>query len=229
MTYLINLASALGLKPLDRLQINNRRTINDCVLDRRQGREDELPYWFFQQVLPDGRIEVRTPGGYVDAVDVSDVCDIIPGDPVIVQAMPPSVFLERLRMGHKVPPAGPECFSPAYVLYVMKDRWNRIDGVSVRFLDEAMNREKTTFSPIPQAERDRLQATANRNLMPVMAKSNSNYSADKGVKSAQIAASYTVGQFIKSSLAGKTSAVERISMAGAKPLSVATLNRLIAG
>ena len=90
-----NTASLLCLQPLWRVQVNHQRAIIESSVCPAGAVRDDLPYLYFQRVV-EGRLELRSTGGRVELVDPSDVCDVIPCVPIIVQAMPRTVFLERL-------------------------------------------------------------------------------------------------------------------------------------
>lgn len=202
-------------------------------LDAQRGRQEaDLPYWFFQRVLEDGRLEVRSPGGFVIAVDPLDVCDVLPGMPVTVRAMPRAVFLERLKLApsERNGRAAESCFHEADVLHITKDRWGRVDMVVVLFRDATLNSGGPWNAPIHPDDREALESKANRTWMPVVSPTRgaANHSADKGVAAAVDAARHAARLFIRCGLSGNTRAVSAIAMSGAKPLTSAAINRLSA-
>ena len=225
------LGLALGLRPLDRVQINNAREIAAMTLDVRQGRPNaDLPFWFFQRVREDGRVEVRSPSGYATSVDAMDVCDILRGEPVLVRAMPRSVFIERLKTagGPQSHQAGDECFAQAYVLNVTKDKWGRVDMVSVLFVDENLNAGGPWNAPIHASDKEMWASRANRTWMPVMGKgrSNASYSADKGVDTARDLARDAAKSFIRYATGGNAQAASILAQSGAGTLTRLQLNKL---
>ncbi|WP_199031417.1 hypothetical protein [Ralstonia sp. ASV6] len=231
------LAQMLDFKSLDRLQINNAATIRDLVIDRQVYgiRAPELPFLFHQRVLPDGRIEARTPAGTAVHVDVVDVCDVIQGQPMLVRAMTKRSFLDRLSLPleERGKPPGDECFHPAYVMWVSKDRWGHVDA-RVWFVDEALNADAFNspyfIAPLHQGDRAAVQAAARRTRMPVQCvRFSGGVSADQGVRAAGDLARAVVAGFMRSSLKGAVEAAKTLSMCGAAPIKRAELNRLIGG
>lgn len=158
----VHLAQALGLQPLDRVQINDRAAREAFWLDARHPEAAELPFWYFQRVDKDGRLELASPGGRLVRVQPNDVCDVRRAEPVLVQAMPKSVFMERSRIpvAERQGAVPPSCYAPAHVLRVVKDRWNRVDMVFVRFVDPGLNVDEPWAAPLKDGERMRLQGIA---------------------------------------------------------------------
>jgi len=226
MTGTISLASALGLRPLDRVQINSRETLREYWYDQGMKQPSELPFWFFQEVKADGQLLVRSPAGRTMNVNPEDICDVIPGEPILVKAMPTSVFVERLKLQHRGEAVGPECYADAWLQYVIKDRWGRADSIAVLFLDPAHNVGKSTFNPVGQAERERITKLARRTNMPVISGYSAAYSADHGVEAAANLNHAIVRRFIKAGVQGQAHVVERLTIAGAKPIKRPELNRL---
>jgi hypothetical protein len=226
----LTLANALGLRPLDRLQINNRHEIREMEINNRMRGAGELPFFFFQRVLDDGKLEVRSPGGYVTAVSPADICDIIPGEIIIVRAMTAGAFLQRsvLTVRDRQQAPGPECFAEAYLLYAMKDKWGRPDFY-VWFVDPALN---TTGRPwrasLMEADRQRVNAKARRTVMPVSSKAGGNYSADGGCKKEADYNKSIAQHFIAASINRNSKALAVLSMAGIRRISQSDLNKLAA-
>ncbi len=216
------LGHCLGLKPLDRLQIANRREVAEMrAFSQPRGKPQDLPFLFFQRVLPDGMLEVRSTSGYVTRVDPLEVCDIIPGVPVCVRAMPRSVFLARLKLplAERGAPAPNDSYHSASVRYVMKDRWGRIDQVFVTFDDDTLNRDAESFAtPVTARDREHLNATATRSTMPVMGPGTSAASADKGLAHEKELHSEAAQALVACALAGHAAGVERITSIGAVPI-----------
>ncbi len=60
----IKLCNVLGLRPLDRVQINDKHEIQEMRMAPQLGYGNcDLPFLYFQRVREDGRLEVRSPGG----------------------------------------------------------------------------------------------------------------------------------------------------------------------
>lgn len=225
----INLGCALGLRPLDRVQINDKREIQEMRMAPQLGYGScDLPFLFYQRVREDGRLEVRTPGGYVTAVRPEDVCDFRPGKPLLVRAMPEKVFLlrSRLPLSERQQRPGSECYAEAYVLYVTKDKWGRVDQTFVWFTDPKLNSDRSKPAPIHDDDRARVAEHARRTNMPVMNKYSGNYSSDHGLAQERDLSRDIVSRFIKSALRGNKANTEVLAMAGVKKISRATLNKM---
>lgn len=164
---MMSLASLLAIPPLSKLQLQSQAVLRGAVLDSPGFLE--LPFWFSQCVVGD-ELEIRSPGSYVARVRPGDVCDLVQADPVVVQAMPRHVLVQRQRLPVRERQAepGPECYRPAYLMWVMKDRWNRLDAAFVRFLDETLNEEAgPQQAPLDTASNQLLRSIARRDRMPV--------------------------------------------------------------
>lgn len=227
----MNLAILLGLRPLDRVQINSRREREERDMWRFMNAKPEadLPYFFVQRLLADGAIEVRSPNGGVWSIRPQEICNVIPGVPVSVRAMPRAMFVDRLRSSPPAP-ATDQDYRPALVRYVSKDRWNRIDQVYVSFLEEGFNDADKFASPIHPDDRAMLSSIANRSKMPVTTAGGRGgaYSADGGVDTAQRLADATVSAFRRCALVGDTVRAKVLREAGLKTVSRVSLNRLMA-
>ena len=90
-----SLASLLAIPPLSKVQLQSRAALRDARFDS-PGVID-LPFWFFQCVVGE-QLEIRSPGGFMTWVTPEDICDLVKADPIVVQAMPRHVLLERQRM-----------------------------------------------------------------------------------------------------------------------------------
>lgn len=230
MASLLTLAHALGLRPLDRVQLNSQHQLREMRNDAYLGRAHaDLPFWFFQRITPDGLLEVMSPGGSTEHVAATDVCDIIRGEPIEVLAMPQKVFIQRLRLPlhERGQPAPQDSFSPAYVRWVRKDRWNRLDKVHVTFHDDALNCSPLFSAPVWAADRDALQARMSRRLMPIVGPGAASYSADQGVSGATASARYAFGALVRCVQQGLDESREQICSSGIKPMTTAQLNRLM--
>lgn len=165
-----SLASLLAIPPLSKVQLQSRAALRDARFDS-PGVID-LPFWFFQCVVGE-QLEIRSPGGFMTRIAPEDICDIVKADPIVVQAMPRRVLLERLRMPlrERQQSPGPECYRPAHVLWVMKDRWARVDAAFVRFLDESLNEGAgPQQASLDDPSRAMLNAIARRDRMPVVSR-----------------------------------------------------------
>ena len=168
----------LSIPALSKVQLNHRATIREAAL--ATCGPVELPFWYFQRVV-DGMLELRSPGAFMVRVAPADVCDIVPAEPLIVQAMPKQVFIDRLELplSDRSNKPSSECYQPAQVMWVTKDRWHRVDSVFVRFMDEHYNDGVSTWSaPLDVASRVLLNRVARRDRLPVAdISSKANWSA----------------------------------------------------
>ena len=231
MKQMIRLGSILGLSPLDRLQVNSAREIREMQIAPQFGYRAELPFLYFQRVLNDGRLEVRSPSGYATALDPWDVCNIVPGRPIIVRAMPRERFIARSRLSlseRQLKPA-PDCYADARVLYVTKDRWGRVDEVFVWFVDPALNGDRPFAAPIDDNDRLDLAQMARRTVMPVMGKGSRGaaYSADHGLQREESLARDVAKGLIRSAILRDKRSVEFLAMAGLNKVNRAALNRVV--
>ena len=227
----VDLGKMLGLRPLDRLQINDAHENRERLSWIRMGHQQdcELPFYYFQRILADGRLEVCSPGGYLTAIDPTDACDIFRGEPVMVRAMPKSIFIERLKLTiqERNLPLGPESYADAYVMCVEKDRWSRVDRVFVSFVDPSLNQGERFSAPIHPEDRQRLNALARRTLMPVVTpKHGAGYSADHGVARQQAIHKATVNALFHCALTSDQNGIQTLAAVGIKPLKQSALNRL---
>ena len=223
------LSKTLGFTPLDRLQVSDKREIRELFFGApSHNHQPELPFLYFQCVRPDGMLEVCSPGGYAMAVSPHDVCDVLPGKPLIVRAIPEKVFLSRLRLSiaERQARPGPECYAEAYVLRVTKDRWNRVDQTFVWFLDPALNGDHPKAATIHDEDRRLVENHARRTNMPVMSLAKGNASADQGVAQAQSLNHDIAARFLRECRKGNRAAAEVLSMAGYKKITRAGLNQI---
>jgi len=228
----IKLGDVLGLRPLDRLQINDKHEINEMLMAPQLGYGHcELPFLYFQRVREDGRLEVRSPGGYATSVLPEDICDIVPGKPLLVRAMPEKVTLSRLRLSlaERQQRPGPECYAEAYVLHVWKDKWGRVDQTFVWFIDPALNGERPKNASIHDDDRKRVADHARRTNMPVVSKHGGNHSADHGLAHERDLSRAVVSRFVKAALRGNRGDIERLTTAGINKISRVMLNKMSNG
>ena len=174
-------------------------------------------------------LQVRSPSGYVTTLDPADICDVIRETPIMVRAMPKSEWIRRSRLSlaERQQPIPDSSYADAFVLYITKDRWNRIDQVSVQFVDEAHNGDTMTFSTLHDSDLRSLAAKAKRSVMPVMAKSSANYSADHGVVRAMGHSRYVVKKTIAAAIGGHDTARDILCAIGDCAISTAQINRLV--
>lgn len=227
------LARALGLRPLDRVQVNSREQISEMRFSYRRNEPSALPFAYFQFVREDGMLCVSSPGGFLMYVQPEDVCDVRHGTPILVRSMSEERFVERLKIPHgerRLVP-GEDEYEDAYVIRVMKDKWGRVDVVYVRFLDEKLNKKGSTFiNPVREQDRDMLNEIANRTVMPVVNyKSAASYTADKGIKKEADLARGIASGFFTTALRGDAETAKRLASVDAetKPMTRVVLNRLI--
>lgn len=223
----LSLAKVMGLRPLDRVQINSKQKISESRLLRDHSTApDELPYYYFHRVVGE-QFEVRSPGGYMDRIDPLEVCDVVPGQPVLVDAMPRSVFVNRLKLSvtERNHPAGPECYAPAYVLHATKNRWGQVE-VGVWFVDDALNDANIWTAPLARDERNRIESLVRRTVMPVLSRASASYSADHGLAHAEKFAARISSLLITAGLGGDTVAVAKLAASGTGRLSKANVNQL---
>lgn len=209
----MNLVQLLAIPPLSKVQVSSRREIQEasllCGLSTGRGQPNpplpELPFWYFQCENA-GLLELRSPGGYVTRVRPDDVCDVILADPLLVQAMPHAVFLQRSRLSaaERHSTYGPHLFQQANVMWVEKDRWGRVDRVGVRFVDDAFNHAKGTFACTLSDESRRLVGdVARRTRMPVSKYGDRpNFSAQNGELKETASARRRLGAYLSSRLRG---------------------------
>lgn len=230
-SHTFNLATLMALIPLDRVQINSRHEISEArAFARYCNTFQELPYFYFQRLVGE-LMEVRSPGGYCTMVSPLDVCDVIHGAPITVQAMPDAVFRQRLGLTplqRNASPPGPECFFPAYVLYAEKDRFGFSTPV-VWFVDDSFNGGRPTRGCLTDAGRRDFSHLANRRIMPVMSRTAANHSADGGTEKSAAYARRATSLFIAAGIGGRTSDATALAGAGLTHHSLATLNTRFSG
>lgn len=189
----MNLTRLLAIPALSKVEVSSRREIKEAQVFtqwlggcRNQPAVLELPFWYYQCEY-EGLLELRSPGGYMVRIPPDDVCDFIAAKPLLVEAMPRRTFTERAKLSpiQRVQTYGPDLFQPAQVLWVSKDRWNRVDQVYVRFVDDSHN---DGAGPIPccisDASRRTLNKVARRSRMPVAKHgATSSFSALSGSRS----------------------------------------------
>ncbi|MYM92666.1 hypothetical protein [Duganella vulcania] len=215
------------------MQLNDARQISEMQLAPQMGYGQlELPFLFFQRVLPDGRLELRSPGGYQTYASPADVCDVIPGTMLKVRAMPRQVFLARLALPHNEigKPPGVECYASASVLYVEKDRWGRVDRTFVWFDDDELNDAEAAWpGPIHPDDRAAVASQARRACMPVVTpKGGASYSASQGTAASASNAAYAARRFFEAAMQGSDVLVSALAGIGAsKSATPASINRLL--
>jgi hypothetical protein len=222
----IPLASRLGLKPLDRVMVYSAHEIREArAFSRYADRPVELPWFYFQRVVGE-QIEVRSPGGYACEISPLDVCDVIPGVPIQVRAMPLAKFIERsaLPLSQRQNPADASFYAEANVLCAEKGTFGRIDFM-VWFADDSLNGPRPTRGVFEPGVGALLASRARRSTMPVSHRSTANHSADHGVSKAVAVNRHVVSNFIRSRLTSMTGSSALLNH-GATPLTKAAINRL---
>ncbi len=220
------LALALGLRPLDRVQISSKHEIAECrAFARYNDANQDLPFFYFQRVIGD-QIEVRSPGGYAALISPHDICDVIPGTAIEVQAMPCDIFSQRLHLSPLARNSGPgpECFAPAHVLHASRTSRGMFEFY-VWFLDPALNGQKPWMAPLPTPERKRIEALARRTHMPVSSPASASHSADHGREHARAHAARVASLFINAARNGRSEHASQLACVDVRPASLAWLNR----
>ena len=225
----MNLAKFIGLRPLDRVQINSKAAIAESYAFKRENENrDELPYWYFQRVCKDGRLEVSTPGGFVSYSHPMDICDVIPSEPVIIQSMTREGFKQRLSLPYteRSVPIPASSYVDAYVLLAEKDRFGFVEFL-VWFVDDQHNTEDRPWRALqPQHTRSEWQTLARRTRMPVRAKSFSSYSADQGTQKMREYHQYAFRKFVQLTFAKHDAGAKKIQSIGISPLGLREINQL---
>lgn len=228
---LVQLATLLHLNPLDRVQINNKKEIDEFFIFGRRGASFDLPFFYFQRILPSGIMEVRSPGGYATTVSPEDICDIIHAEAVTVRAMPRVVLMEHLKLSVKDQqnPVPLSLYAEADVLFVSKDKWGRVDQATVWFKDESFNQsDRATVATIWHEDRALLKSKAKRTVMPVQKyRSAANYSADAGIDRSRDYARRVVNKMFTASMNGCTDTALFLSTIGDKQIKSAALAKLV--
>ena len=221
------LCTVLGLRPLDRVQINSRREITECTAFARfTNTPQDLPWWFFQRVVGD-MLEVRSPGGYAALVTPQDICDVIQSTPIRTLAMPRANFIARLRnrSGGSAHHDDSNAYAPASVLHATKNRWGQAE-FRVLFDDESFNDSATWIAPIATAEHARRAPLGCRRNMPVSGSRGASYSADAGQQTRHDFHKRVATVFVQAARAGRRDIASTLAAIGNKPLSLAQINRL---
>lgn len=225
----MQLATMLGLRPLDRVQLADRRQIDQMRISPQLGYGQlELPFLFFQYATRDGKLALCAPGGYATYADPADVCDVLPGEPLVVRAMTNEgllAYLRRTPAQHAAPPE-PGWYADAYVLHAQKDRWGRVDRVCLWYLDAHLNGERPAYRPVHPDYRATVQAAMRRTRMPVIGNGASNYTADRGVAARDRLAAASVRTFMHLAVEGRSRAVSELAGAGLRSYTMAALNKM---
>lgn len=137
-------------------------------------------------------------------VSPHDVCDVIPAEPLVVNAMPRARFIDRLRLSYREREAsyGPHLSEPAQVMWVTKDKWARVDAVHVRFIDQAYNHAPGPLScSVSDASRQLLNIIAKRDRLPVVKYGDRpSLCAVHRMRKEHLSARKRVGAFMQSTL-----------------------------
>ncbi|MDP3522247.1 MAG: hypothetical protein Q8S02_16675 [Hydrogenophaga sp.] len=227
----LDIGRALGLRPLDRVQIVSRSALYELRNWQHRGAASaELPHLFFQRVLEDGNLLLRTPGGATVSVHPTEACSMVPGEPIEVMAMPQMHFFEVQEWRRSNPTAeNPSFFKPGYLTHVMKDRWGRLAMAWVAFHDKRLNESWSFANPLTDGDRERVSELMNRRRMPVLGPGSASESAVHGLDQQASKEHYASRQFFKAALAGNTSKASALASFSIKPLSTAAINRMQPG
>lgn len=227
----MDIGGALGLRPLDRVQVVSRSALYELRNTQHRGAPlADLPHLFFQRVLEDGKLLLRAPGGATVSVHPTEACSIVRGDPIEVMAMPQKHFSEAQQWRHSNPTGeNPAFFKPGYLTHVMKDRWGRLDMAWVAFHDKRLNESWSFANPLTAGDRERVSALMNRRRMPVLGPGSAPESADHGLDQQTSKEYYASRQFFKAALAGHTAKASALASYSVKPLSTAAINRMQPG
>ena len=175
---------------------------------------------YFQQVLPDGLVEVGMWGGAVVVVQPLDVCDVLPGEPIKVRAMKHRAWLEWVAL----PPHAaqrtrphPEAYEEAYVLRASLCRSGRLHSVRTVACDGSAPPRSV---PLHDHDWCAMAKLPLDRLMPVQ-KSGRQWSAGSasmGVARAQRGDALVAQALMASALRSDARAVQELADHGWKPL-----------
>lgn len=160
-----SLSTLLQLRPLDRVQINSQREIQESLMFATGNTRHELPWWYVQRTFADGRIEVRNPSGYAATIQHTDICDFRPGTPIEVRAMSRRGFIEHNRSPineRLCGPASEKYYSKATVLHAIKSKYGHEYFVAIEGEDT-----DRWISPIHPEDLPALEKLTRRANMPV--------------------------------------------------------------
>lgn len=225
------LGFALGLRPLYRVQVLSRAALYELRNDHYRGHNSrELPFLFFQRVLDDGKLLLRSPGGATVEILPWEACNVIPAQPIEVMAVPQGAFhaWSEWRRKPGTDMHAPH-FKPGYLTHVMKDRWGRLDLAWVAFHDKAVNESWSFASPLSTEDHARVSDLMNRRRMPVLGPGASNASADHGVDQQVGKVHHAMRHFFQAALAGQEEKVSALASYDVNPLTTAAINRLRPG
>lgn len=221
-----SLASTLGLRPLDRVLINSSHEIREArAFSRFMDKPQDLPWFYFQRVVGQ-QLEVRSPGGYATLISPLDVCDVLPGQPLTVQAITPAAFLARITLSptERNAGAGQNDFAEANVLFAEKDKWGR-PTFNVWFTDRQLNGKNPWRATLQDVDARQCARLARRTVMPVMSRSGASHSANHGTAQATALDARVATLFIRSALRGDSDNVSKLACAGMRHIPLAKLNR----
>lgn len=212
------LNSILGLTPLTKVEIADKRALREARIQPSRGVIDQ-PYWFFMHVHADGKLAVSTPGGCRENIDATDVMNIIaPTVQIRAMAMPRPIFQDRsrrLQTGRRDPP-GPECYHPGWVIAAYRDRWGRFD-YNVWFDNPDFNVSSTYAAPLMDGEHGRLKPLTTRRNMPVSTRySPANWSADSAALAIEAAHAKKAKLLVRAALQGDVRTTSRLASLDAR-------------
>lgn len=225
----INLATTLGLQPLDRLQLSNSANLtryrDEAHFSKDKSLSDlDVPFWFFRRVVGD-TLEVASPSGYIARVTPSEVCDIIKGTSVSVMAMPTWAFLARsgLTIAQRQSKPDAKFFRPAKVIGALRGRYGY--QFEVWFDDAAENVDRTRFATLDDDSQKFAVSKANSSIMPVSG--GYGYSANKGVKHTDDITKAKVTAFMAAALRQRQEVKTQLLELGDRAMTRSMANRLL--
>lgn len=222
------LARIMGLRPLDRVQINSAQRIAETYAFKKLNElRNALPYWYFQRVCHDGRVEVCTPTGCVNYVNMSEICDVIKSEPIIIQSLTRESYLDWLALPYKEKnsPIPITAYQDAYVVRAEKDRFGFVDFM-VWFVDDRHNTDDKLWRAIqPKEQRDANIKLARRTTMPVRSASVGLGTADHGVQKTEDFHRHAFRKFVHYALTNNDVKRRQVQSIDLTPMSVRQLTQ----
>lgn len=81
------------MQVFSKAEIRDARTLASTTSGGFHGRQTN--WFYFQHVLPDGRLSLEAPNGVSEHLAADDVCDIRRGEPIAVRALKEASFIEH--------------------------------------------------------------------------------------------------------------------------------------
>lgn len=210
-------AQALGLRPLDRVQVYDREVRAELRYDMQRGRGmTPPPFWYFMFITDEGQLAVSSPAGSVNYLDPTDVLDVRPSKdgPIAVKAITDKAHLAWLKLDPKQQQHARPIYSDAHVVGAFRNRWGQLDYY-VRFLDPSLNHRQDgtrRFAPVADGDRRQLAKVVRRTRMPVRADRGGNWSADQGLVAAETTVRYQFRSFLDAALSGDDARARSIAL-----------------